>query len=58
MRERHWTEVMTVTHHDLNLAEDVFKLQNLLDCNILAHREEIEDLTSKHLHSQAHYGPG
>lgn len=31
---------------ELNLAEDVFKLQHLLDCNILAHREEIEEITS------------
>lgn len=47
MRERHWREVMNVTGHELNLAEDVFKLQHLLDCNILANREEIEDLTSE-----------
>jgi hypothetical protein len=45
MRERHWKEVMHVTGHELNLAEDVFKLQHLLDCNILKYREEIEDLT-------------
>ena len=30
----------------LNLAEDVFKLQHLLDCNILHNREEIEEITS------------
>lgn len=46
MRDRHWDEVMKVTGHDLNLAEDHFKLQHLLDCNILNHREEIEDLTN------------
>lgn len=45
MRERHWKEVMEITGHDLNLAEDVFKLQHLLDCNILKHHEEVEDLT-------------
>lgn len=38
MRDRHWTEVQKITGHDLNLAEDVFKLQHLLDCNILAHQ--------------------
>ena len=27
MRERHWKDVMRITAHDLNLAEDVFKLQ-------------------------------
>lgn len=30
----------------LNLAEDVFRLQHLLDCNILRYREDIEELTS------------
>eukprot|EP00798_Chlamydomonas_sp_ICE-L_P031303 gene31303-6451_t len=45
MRERHWKEIMDVTGHDLNLAEDVFKLQHLLDCHILTHQEEVEDLT-------------
>ncbi len=46
MRDRHWAEVMRITGHDLNLAEDVFKLQHLLDCNILKYREEVEDLTN------------
>nr|Q39575.1 RecName: Full=Dynein gamma chain, flagellar outer arm [Chlamydomonas reinhardtii]7KZM_C Chain C, Dynein gamma chain, flagellar outer arm [Chlamydomonas reinhardtii]7KZN_C Chain C, Dynein gamma chain, flagellar outer arm [Chlamydomonas reinhardtii]7KZO_C Chain C, Dynein gamma chain, flagellar outer arm [Chlamydomonas reinhardtii]8GLV_AD Chain AD, Dynein gamma chain, flagellar outer arm [Chlamydomonas reinhardtii]8GLV_AX Chain AX, Dynein gamma chain, flagellar outer arm [Chlamydomonas reinhar len=45
MRERHWKEVMRVTGHELNLAEDHFKLQHLLDCNVLRYREDIEDLT-------------
>ncbi|MEW5318622.1 MAG: hypothetical protein WDW38_009830 [Sanguina aurantia] len=45
MRPRHWQEVMRVTGRSLNLAEDAFKLQHLLDCNILASREEVEDLT-------------
>lgn len=26
------------------LADDVFKLQHLLDCHILAHREELEEI--------------
>ena len=30
----------------LNLAEDVFKLQHLLECNILAHREDIEEIAA------------
>lgn len=32
--------------HELQLAEDVFKLQHLLECNILQHREEIEEITN------------
>ena len=30
----------------MNLAEDVFKLQHILDCNILKFREDIEELAS------------
>ncbi|GFR42148.1 hypothetical protein Agub_g3000 [Astrephomene gubernaculifera] len=45
MRERHWKDVMHITGHELNLAEDVFKLQHLLDSNLLAYREDIEELT-------------
>ena len=29
---------MTVTGHQLNLAEDAFKLQHLLSADLLAHR--------------------
>jgi hypothetical protein len=47
MRERHWAEVMHITGHQLALAEDVFKLQHLLDCNLLKFREDIEDLTGR-----------
>jgi hypothetical protein len=32
--------------HELQLAEDVFKLQHLLECNILRHREELEEITN------------
>jgi dynein heavy chain len=32
--------------HELHLAEDVFKLQHLLECNILAHRNEIEEVAN------------
>ena len=38
MRERHWRAVMAITGKDLVMAEDVFKLQHLLECNLLAHR--------------------
>ena len=46
MRPRHWDAVMEATGQDLNLSEDVFKLQHLLDCDILSVREDIEDLTN------------
>eukprot|EP00976_Prorocentrum_cordatum_P089032 1187583-Prorocentrum_minimum.AAC.1 len=46
MRQRHWQEVMTVTGKTFNLSEDVFKLQHLLDADLLARYEELEELTS------------
>ena len=46
MRERHWALVIESTGHALNLAEDVFKLQHLLDSDILKCRDDIEELTS------------
>eukprot|EP00878_Enallax_costatus_P041459 GHUV01048245.1.p1 GENE.GHUV01048245.1~~GHUV01048245.1.p1 ORF type:complete len:369 (+),score=142.53 GHUV01048245.1:96-1202(+) len=46
MRDRHWKQLMQVTGKELQLADDVFKLQHLLDCNILHHRDEIEELTT------------
>ena len=41
---RHWKEVMRITGVELNTAEDVFKLQHLLDAHLLAHHDEIEEL--------------
>lgn len=35
---RHWKELMQITARQLNLAEDVFKLQHLLDAGMLEHR--------------------
>lgn len=43
---RHWKEVMRITGKELNLAEDVFKLQHLLDCHLLKVRDDMEDLTT------------
>lgn len=39
VRERHWAELMTITGTQLNLAEDSFKLQHLLDAGLLKHRQ-------------------
>lgn len=46
MRQRHWQAVMTTTGKTFNLSEDVFKLQHLLDADLLANYEELEELTS------------
>ena len=43
---RHWKEVMRITGKELNLAEDVFKLQHLLDCHLLKVRDDMEELTT------------
>ena len=41
---RHWKEVMRITGVELNTADDVFKLQHLLDAHLSDHRDEIEEL--------------
>lgn len=41
MRPRHWSEVMRVTGTQLNTAEDVMKLQHLLDAQLVDHSEEV-----------------
>ena len=46
MRNRHWQEVMKITGKQMNLAEDIFKLQSLLEADLLAHREELEELAA------------
>ena len=46
MRDRHWAELGRVTGVEFNLAEDTFKLQDLLGANMLRVTEEIEDLTT------------
>lgn len=43
---RHWKEVMRITGKELNLAEDAFKLQHLLDCKLLKVRDDMEELTN------------
>ena len=37
---------MRITGKELNLAEDVFKLQHLLDCKLLKVRDDMEELTN------------
>ncbi|CAL8466543.1 g6079 [Coccomyxa elongata] len=53
MRPRHWQEIMRSTGKELDLAEDVFKLGHLLEANILAKREAVEDLASAALKEEA-----
>lgn len=37
---------MRITGKELNLAEDAFKLQHLLDCKLLKVRDDMEELTN------------
>ena len=45
MRPRHWKEVMRVTGTELNTAEDVMRLQHLLDAQLVDHQEEVSITT-------------
>ncbi|KAL4452763.1 hypothetical protein ABPG75_008425, partial [Micractinium tetrahymenae] len=53
IRERHWKELQAITGRELNLAEDVFKLQHLLDANLLARRDDVEDLCNAAVKEEA-----
>lgn len=46
MRSRHWQQMMTITGKQLNLAEDQFRLQNLLDCDLLKFADDVLELTT------------
>jgi dynein heavy chain len=46
MRPRHWDAVMTTTGKEFNLSDDVFKLQHLLDADLLKYFDDLEELTS------------
>ena len=45
MRPRHWRALMDLAGVELDMAEDTFKLQHLIDANLLPKQEEIEELT-------------
>jgi dynein heavy chain len=53
IRERHWADLQTITGCKFNLAEDAFKLQHLLDANLLARREDVEDLCTAAVKEEA-----
>ena len=43
MRPRHWTRFQEITGSELDMAEDTFKLRNVVECSILKHFEDIEE---------------
>eukprot|EP01033_Poteriospumella_lacustris_P002475 gene2475-1807_t len=45
IRDRHWEEVMEITHSNFDFAGPEFKLQSLLDINLVAHKDEVEEVT-------------
>lgn len=45
IKPRHWSEVMKVTGAQLNIDSAEFKLQALLDANLVEHKEDIEEIT-------------
>lgn len=44
--ERHWQEVMKISSHKWRTDPDLFKLQDLVDANLLAVVEEVIDIAS------------
>jgi dynein heavy chain len=45
IQERHWQEIMHITSSEFDPFGPEFKLQSLLDINMPAHHEEIEEVT-------------
>lgn len=45
IRDRHWEEVMTITNSSFDFAGPEFRLQSLLDINMVAKKDEIEEVT-------------
>ncbi|XP_035829673.1 dynein heavy chain 5, axonemal isoform X2 [Aplysia californica] len=44
IRNRHWLQVMQVTHSSFQLEGNVFKLCHLLDIGLIKHKTEIEEI--------------
>lgn len=45
IRDRHWEEVMTITNSRFDYAGPEFRLSSLLEINMVAKKEEIEEVT-------------
>ena len=45
MRPRHWEQLQTITGKALDLREDVFLLAHIFESDLLAHGDDVEDLT-------------
>eukprot|EP00756_Hemistasia_phaeocysticola_P003201 Hpha_TRINITY_DN12121_c2_g2::TRINITY_DN12121_c2_g2_i1::g.81783::m.81783/K10408/DNAH; dynein heavy chain, axonemal len=47
LQTRHWNELMDATKHSWKLEPDIFKLKHLLEANIVAHAETVEEISLK-----------
>lgn len=45
IRDRHWEEVMQITKSTFDFSGPDFRLQSLLDIDLVSHRDEIEEVT-------------
>jgi dynein heavy chain len=45
IRDRHWDEIIQMTQKDIPYKSETFTLNQLLDCNLLEHEADIEDIT-------------
>lgn len=52
IRNRHWLQVMHVTHSAFQLEANVFKLCHLLDINLINHSDSIEEICYNAAHEQ------
>jgi dynein heavy chain len=45
IRPRHWEEVMVITKSNFDFAGPEFRLQSLLDIGLVAHKDDVEEVT-------------
>eukprot|EP01138_Halocafeteria_seosinensis_P007479 gb/GECG01007645.1/.p1 GENE.gb/GECG01007645.1/~~gb/GECG01007645.1/.p1 ORF type:complete len:3314 (+),score=514.53 gb/GECG01007645.1/:1-9942(+) len=44
IRQRHWDEIRELTGHELPVEDTEFKMQDLIDANLVEHKDEIEEI--------------
>uniref|UniRef100_A0A4X1TUI0 AAA+ ATPase domain-containing protein n=1 Tax=Sus scrofa TaxID=9823 RepID=A0A4X1TUI0_PIG len=44
MMQRHWERITALTGHSLDVADETFKLRNIMEAPLLKYKEEIEDI--------------
>ena len=44
IKQRHWDEIRELTGHELHVEDTEFKMQDLIDANLVEHKDDIEEI--------------